>query len=45
MRAVCFEEIDRVSLPTIDDPVLESPSDAIARVRLAWICGPADSRH
>jgi threonine dehydrogenase-like Zn-dependent dehydrogenase len=39
MRAVCFEEVGRVGLHSIADPVIEAPTDAIVRVRVAGLCG------
>lgn len=39
MRAICFEGVERVGLHSIDDPVIESATDAIVRVRVAGLCG------
>ena len=39
MRAVVFEEIGRVRVQDVPDPVLEAPGDAIVRIRRSAICG------
>lgn len=39
MIGVCFEEIEKVTVANLADPVLESPTDAIVRVELAGLCG------
>ncbi|MEM8670309.1 MAG: alcohol dehydrogenase catalytic domain-containing protein [Planctomycetota bacterium] len=39
MKAICFRDIQDVVVQTIPDPQIESPSDAIVRVRMAGLCG------
>ena len=39
MRAVVFEEVGRVRVAEVPDPVIETPGDAIVRVTLSAICG------
>lgn len=39
MKAVCFEEVERIGIRTMPTPVLLQPSDAIVRVELAGLCG------
>lgn len=39
MRAVVFEDVGRVRVTEVPDPVLEDPGDAIVRVTLSAICG------
>ncbi|HEY0447805.1 alcohol dehydrogenase catalytic domain-containing protein [Actinophytocola sp.] len=39
MRAVVFAGDGRVRVDTVPDPVLESPADAVVRVRRAAVCG------
>jgi alcohol dehydrogenase len=36
---VCFEEVERIGLRELSDPVIEEPTDAIVRVDLAGLCG------
>jgi threonine dehydrogenase-like Zn-dependent dehydrogenase len=39
MRAVVFEDVGRVRLEDLPDPVIEEPGDAVMRVTLSAICG------
>ncbi len=39
MRAVVFDDIGRVSVTDVADPVIEGPGDAIVRVTLSAVCG------
>jgi threonine dehydrogenase-like Zn-dependent dehydrogenase len=39
MRALLFEEVGRVAVATVADPVLVDPGDAIVRVEVAGLCG------
>lgn len=39
MRAVCFEEVERIGIRQLPMPSLLQPSDAIVRVELAGLCG------
>ena len=39
MKAIVFEELNKVKLADIDKPTLEGPGDAIVRVTLTTICG------
>jgi threonine dehydrogenase-like Zn-dependent dehydrogenase len=39
MRAVVYEDVGRVTVAEVREPVLRDPDDAIVRVRLAAICG------
>jgi alcohol dehydrogenase len=39
MKAIVFEELNKVALADIDQPKLQAPGDAIIRVTLTSICG------
>lgn len=39
MKAVCFDEVQRVAVLELPDPVLEESRDAIVRIRSAGLCG------
>ena len=39
MKAIVFEEIDKVKLADVEKPELREPGDAIVRVTLTTICG------
>src|SRR5919109_3820954 len=39
MRAVVFEEVDRVRVDDVPNPSVEEPGDAVVRVTTAAICG------
>lgn len=39
MRGVCFEQVKRVGVHEVPDPVIENGRDAIVRVQLAGLCG------
>lgn len=39
MRAVVFEDVGRVRVADVADPVIEEPGDAVVRVTLCAICG------
>ena len=39
MRAVCFQDVHRVVVDEVDDPVVESATDAIIKVDVAGLCG------
>lgn len=39
MKAVCFEQVQRVAARELPDPVIEQAGDAIVRVELAGLCG------
>jgi threonine dehydrogenase-like Zn-dependent dehydrogenase len=39
VRAVVFEDIGRVRVADVPDPVIETPGDAVVRVTLSAICG------
>src|SRR5256885_14194548 len=39
MKAVVFEDVERVRVGDVPDPAIEDPSDAIVRVTTAAICG------
>ncbi len=39
MKAICFEDIERVSVVSIADPEIEKPTDVIVEVQLAGLCG------
>ena len=39
MRAVCFEEVERIGIRQLPMPALLQPGDAIVRVELAGLCG------
>lgn len=39
MKAIVFEEINKVALADVDRPALQDPDDAIVRVTLTSICG------
>jgi threonine dehydrogenase-like Zn-dependent dehydrogenase len=39
MRAVVFEDVGRVRLEDLPDPVIEEPGDAVMRVTRSAICG------
>ena len=39
MKGVCFDEVGRVSWRELDDPIVESPQDAIVQIELAGLCG------
>src|SRR5690606_33005263 len=39
MKAITFQDVERLSLETVPDPELLEPADAIVRVRAAGICG------
>ncbi|HEY3211071.1 MAG TPA: alcohol dehydrogenase catalytic domain-containing protein, partial [Actinomycetota bacterium] len=39
MKAVVFEDIDRVALEEVPEPTIEEPGDAIVRITAAGICG------
>ena len=39
MKAICFEQVCRVSVTSLPDPVISAPTDAIVRVQLAGLCG------
>lgn len=39
MKAVCFDEVQRVAVLDLPDPVLEESRDAIVRIRSAGLCG------
>lgn len=39
MKAVCFEEVERIGVRELPMPSLLQPSDAIVRVELAGLCG------
>lgn len=39
MKGICFEEVGRVAVLELPDPVIDSPRDAIVQVRVAGLCG------
>ena len=39
MIGVCFQEVEKVAVENLADPVLEASTDAIVRVELAGLCG------
>ena len=39
MKAVVFEEVEKVRVGDVPDPVIEDPHDAVVRVTTAAICG------
>lgn len=39
MKAVCFDEIKKVSVLDLPDPCIEDPRDVIVRVHTAGLCG------
>ncbi len=39
MKGVCFEQVQRVGVRELSDPVIEQPADAIVRIQLAGLCG------
>lgn len=39
MQGVCFQNVQRVDVLELADPVIEQPGDAIVRVQLAGLCG------
>jgi 2-desacetyl-2-hydroxyethyl bacteriochlorophyllide A dehydrogenase len=39
VRAVVFEDVGRVGLADVPEPVVETPGDAVVRVTLSAICG------
>ena len=39
MRAVVFDDVGRVRVADVPDPVVEEPGDAVVRVTLSAICG------
>ena len=39
MRAVVFEDVGKVRVADVPDPVIEEPGDAVVRVTLSAICG------
>ena len=39
MKALCFVDVEAVAVETIDDPIIESPTDAIVKVEVAGLCG------
>jgi len=39
MKAVVFEEIEKVRVDELPDPTVEEPGDAVVRISLAGICG------
>ncbi len=39
MKGVCFEQVQRVGVRELSDPVIEQSRDAIVRVQLAGLCG------
>lgn len=39
MKAICFRDVESVSVEFIPDPVIEHPDDAIVKVKLAGLCG------
>ena len=39
MRALTFQDIEKVSFDTATDPAIESSTDAIVRVQIAGVCG------
>jgi threonine dehydrogenase-like Zn-dependent dehydrogenase len=39
MRAICWNGVDKVTVETVHEPRILSPSDAILRVRLSSVCG------
>jgi threonine dehydrogenase-like Zn-dependent dehydrogenase len=39
VKAVVFEDIDRVALEEVPEPTIEEPGDAIVRITAAGICG------
>lgn len=39
MKAVVFEDVDRVALEEVPEPAIEDPGDALVRITAAGICG------
>lgn len=39
MKGVCFEQVQRVGVRELADPVIEQPGDAVVRIQLAGLCG------
>jgi threonine dehydrogenase-like Zn-dependent dehydrogenase len=39
MKGVCFEQVQRVGVRDLSNPVIEQPRDAIVRIQLAGLCG------
>ena len=39
MEGICFEAIEQVSVRTLSDPIIETPTDAIVKVNVAGLCG------
>lgn len=39
LKAICFEEVERIGVREMPIPVLLQPSDAVVRVELAGLCG------
>ncbi len=39
MKGVCFENVQRVAVLELPDPVIEQSRDAIVRVAMAGLCG------